>query len=234
MNWLAQIFGTRPQISAPVRNALDRYGTMREPDLRQPLHALRCVVVDVESSGLNPYRHKLISIGAVALSENVLLFGQSFEVVLRQALPSDHSNILVHRIDGTTQISGRDPAEGLADFLLFAGRAPLIGFHSDFDRVLINRATREWLGMKPKNRWLDLAFLAPALFVDRAPRVNSLDDWMQVFGIENYSRHNAVADAVATGQLFQIVSAEAARRGMRNCRDLIKLEKSQRWLGAHR
>lgn len=181
------------------------------------------MVVDIESSGLNPFHDRLISIGAVAVSDGLIRFRDSFKVVLRQDRPSDPGNILVHGIDGTTQVSGRDPEAGLIEFLTFAGKTPLVGFHADFDRVMIARATDNVLGMKPA--WLDLAILAPALFAGRLPRTATLDDWLRVFGIGNYARHNAVADAFATTQLFQIVLAQATRQGIEDGIGLIELEK---------
>ena len=231
MNWLARLWHSAPQLSAGHSQALEAWRGLPKPDLGQALQAARYVVADVETSGPNPFKDSLISIGAVAISAGLIRFDQSFEVVLRQEAPSDHGNILVHGIGGTTQVSGKDPAEGLIDFLNFSGKAPLIGFHSDFDRVVIARAVRKVLGLDPATVWLDVAVLAPALFAQRAPSAQSLDDWMRVFGITNYARHDAVADALATAQLFQIVLARAAQQGMESCADLVKLGKGRRWLG---
>jgi DNA polymerase-3 subunit epsilon len=231
MNWIARLVRRGPKLVEGHRRALDAYRNLPKPDLRRTLHATRCVVADVESSGISPFRDRLISIGAVAICDGLIRFDQSFEVVLRQEAPSEHGNILVHGIGGTTQVSGLDPAAGLIGFLEFAGKAPLIGFHADFDRVMIARAAREVLGLDPANVWLDLAALAPALFRGRAPSAQTLDDWMRVFGIDNYARHDAVADALATAQLFQIVAAQAVQQGLTSCADLIRLEKGQRWLG---
>jgi DNA polymerase-3 subunit epsilon len=63
----------------------------------------------------------------------------------------------------------------------------------------------------------------------RLPR--GLDDWMDRFGISNLSRHNALADALATAQLLQVVLAEAMKQGITTLAGLIKLEQDQRWLG---
>ena len=230
MKLLARWLRKRPQRSAASERALTAYDALPDPDLHQPLQTARCVVVDVETSGLDPFHDRLISIGAVALTGGLLRLAESFEVVLRQHTPSDERNILVHGIDGTTQASGQDAADGLAAFLEFAGKSPLIGFHADFDRTMIRRAMLAELGNEPGNAWLDVAVLAPALFADRAAAAVTLDDWLQVFDIENHSRHNARADACATAQLFQIVAAQAARHGMRSCADLMRLEKDRRWL----
>jgi hypothetical protein len=42
---------------------------------------------------------------------------ESFRAVLRQASASDDENILVHRIGGTAETEGEDPADALLRFL---------------------------------------------------------------------------------------------------------------------
>src|SRR4029453_18837088 len=45
------------------------------------------------------------------------------------------------------------------------------------------------------------------------------------------ARHGAVDGALATGQLPLVVLAEAGKQGLKNCADLKRMEKGQRWLG---
>ena len=60
----------------------------------------------------------------------------SFYHVLRQAAPSSVENILVHGIGGTEQTAGLEPAEALLAFVEYAGGAPLVAYHADFDRAI--------------------------------------------------------------------------------------------------
>ena len=191
---------------------------------------MRFIVLDVESSGLDPFRDRLLSIGAVVVSDGGIRVGEAFEIILRQDTPSAGHNILIHGIDGTTQMGGRDPRAALLAFLEYAGRAPLVGYHVDFDRVMIERAMRRALGFKPVNDWLDLARLLPALFPNQAARGRGLDHWLTAFSIENFARHAALADAFATAQLLLLVLTQAASVGRMQYADLLRLEKNQRWL----
>ena len=211
--------------------ALQAYRSREAPDPGMPCAAGRIVVVDVETSGLNPYRDRLLSIGAVAVNGGLVRLDQGFETVLRQEEPSDHGNILVHGIGGSEQISGREPAWALLDFLNFSGRDPLVGFNAAFDRIVIDRATRAALGIKPANVWLDLAILLPALFPRRVAGARTLDEWTDTFGIDNYSRHDAVADALATAQLLLVMLARARHEGLTSCAQLMSLQRNGRWLG---
>lgn len=188
--------------------------------------AMRWVVLDCESSGLDPERDRLLSLGAVAVREGRIDHADSFSAVLRQEEASGAPNILIHGIGGDAQLSGRDPFEALGEFRGYAGDSPAVAFHAAFDRALLRRVLPAW-----KARWLDLAQLAPALLPARAKSCRSLDDWLAAFGIEVPVRHDALADAYATAQLLLVLMAEAERQGIGAARDLYAAERSRRWLG---
>lgn len=190
-------------------------------------------MADVESSGLDPARDRLIAIGAIAVDGGLVRLDQTFRVVLRQESVSPGENILVHGIGGAAQRAGMAPADALLDFLDFARKDPVAGFHTDFDRMLIDRSAASVLGMHPRQRWLDLASLAPAVFPEHGARARSLDDWLHIFGIENVMRHDAVADALSTAQLLLVVLQRAQACGCESIADLMRLEKDQRWLARH-
>lgn len=203
---------------------------MPEADARVPHARQRFIVVDVESSGLNVYRDQLIAIGGVAVQEGRLMLQGSFHRVLRQDRASSHANILVHGIGGTKQIEGDEPAVVLLDFLDFIGKSPLVGFHAGFDDIMIRKAMRRHLGEPFRREWLDLAYLAPALDLASNGAPIALEGWLQKFGISNYRRHDALADAVATAQLFQVLAAKAAQSGEMRTVDLLRVAGSQAWL----
>ena len=234
MNWLRRLAGRSPVLNMKQQLALVAHRALPAIDSATPLATLRFVVADVETTGLRPNHDRLISIGAVVVEKKTIRLNESFEVIFRQPQASNTANILIHGIDGTTQMSGLAPADAMLEFLDFAGTAPLAGYHADFDRVMINREARNAIGRTPVNNWLDLAFLAPAVF-DTAgikPQL-TLDDWLQRFGIHNHARHNALADALATAQLLQVVLAQAMTDGARTLRDLMEIERDQRWLRRH-
>jgi DNA polymerase-3 subunit epsilon len=200
-------------------------GLHRGEDAMSP-RALRWVVLDCESGGLNPDRDALLAIGAVAVREGRIDHADSFGAVLRQARASEAANILIHGIGAEAQLGGRDPGEALADFARYAGSGPLVAFHAPFDRALLERAIPSW-----KRRWLDLAQLAPAVFPARAAACKSLDDWLAAFGIEHPARHDALADAYASAEMLLVLLAHAERQGLGTAGDLYAAERGRRWLG---
>ncbi len=233
MSLLGTLFGARhspPILAEPVHAAIARWNAIERDDLRDPLAAQHWLVVDVETTGLNMQQDRLIAIGAVILEGVTLRFDQSFEVVLRQSVPSASGNILIHRISGNEQTDGVDPAAALAAFLDFSRRLPCVAFHAQFDETMLKRAFKEYLGIDFSPPFVDLAFLAPALVPDAPASLRSLDDWVGHFSIPISARHRAVADAVGTAQLFQLLLRRAQTQGVGSASALFKLADDQRWL----
>lgn len=222
----------RPRLSASQQVCLKAWQALPNPDLASPFHAARYVVVDVETSGLNLVKDKLISIGAVAVVRGQIDLADSFYVVLQQAHVSDKDNILLHGITGSAQTEGIPAAQALLNFLAYLGKAPLIAFHVTFDQTMIRRAMRDHLGLNFKHKWSDVAYLAPALYPTLSAKLNSLDDWIDHFGIRNDARHHAMADALVTAQLLQVLLHQARMKKISSLVQLNQLESMQRWARA--
>ena len=232
IKWLGSWFGPKLHLR-PHQEA--RLATWRAipavPKAASVAHS-RFVVVDVETSGLNLQEDKLISIGAVAVVNGKIALGDSFYIVLQQQEASEKTNILLHGIGTAEQLKGAPPADALLDFLDFLGKDPLIAFHVTFDETMIRRALREYLGFSFKHPWLDMAYVMPSLNPPLAQRYRALDDWIGHFGIRIDARHNALADALATAQLFQVAIAQANIKEVVNFSGLYDLERAQRWVNS--
>lgn len=194
----------------------------------------RWLMVDVESSGLDPDRDRLLAVAAIGLRVDwprrrlAIALADSFEVVLRQAQGSPRDNILLHGIGIERQQQGVPAGEALAAFGAFAGAAPLLAFHAAFDRALVERHWRQALGAAPPKRWLDLEHLCGVTHPQ--VRARSLDEWLAHFGIRCAARHQAIADTLAQCELllriWPRVAAECA-----DWRGVERLAARHRWVG---
>lgn len=195
----------------------------------------RWVVLDVETSGLDVARDRLLAIAAVGLRVDWarqrldVCLGDSFEAVLRQEQASSRDNILLHGIGVQSQRAGLDPAEALRAFEAFAGAAPLLAFHSAFDEALIGRHVHQRLGHRLANPWVDIEHLCAV--THPKVRARSLDEWMAHFGITCPRRHQAAADTLAECELLQRVWPAVAAE-CRSWRQVQRLAASRRWLAA--
>ena len=189
------------------------------------------MVVDCETSGLDPSRDRLLSVGAVAVRGGRIELGESFSAVLRQDVASDPANILVHGIGDDAQRNGRPAAEVLREFSSFLGEGLPVAFHAPFDAAVLRRAMHGIAESRAPKAWLDLAQLAPALHPGPERARRALDDWLSAFSIDCPARHDALADAYATAQLLLVLLSEAERQGAGTVDRLRLLERAGRWIG---
>jgi DNA polymerase III subunit epsilon len=199
----------------------------------------RWVVLDVESSGLDAARDRLIAIAAIAVRVDTgkaprIDLGDSFEVVLAQPQPAngagvDKHNILIHGIGVQAQRQGVPPVEGLEAFEHWLADAPIMAFHAAFDETLLQRSMQATLGRRLPNAWLDLADIARVLEPDS--RARSLDDWLALRGISCAVRHQAASDALATAELMLALwPGVLAQRVTPDWDGLARLAAQRRWL----
>lgn len=181
--------------------------------IAMPLDEARFIVVDVETTGLDPRRDTLLSIGIVPVRLRHIDLGGLREIVLHhEAEVIDKNNIVVHGITPTESARGRETAAALQEFLDYIDTGWLVAFHADFDRNVLARALKMHLGAYLKNPFLDLAWLLPALFPQSTDKPRTLDDWLAHFGIAAPYRHRASADALVTAELLLLALAEARRQ----------------------
>lgn len=233
-SWIKRLLGigTKASVELPEDQMvrLERWRQLPAADLELSHYHSRYVVVDVEASGLHMAKDRLISIGAVAVVNGCIAADDAFEIILRQDEVSNSANILIHGIGGSAQSDGVEPAEALLAFLDYLGKAPLVAYHALFDQNMISRAMLKYLGEPFELPWIDLAWVMPELFRERIDAQVGLDDWLNLFGIANIQRHNAVSDAYATAMLLQAAVSKANQRNVETPAGLAKLEKMRRWL----
>lgn len=220
MSWLARLFRPRTELPEEIQRRLDVWRHLPDTDDATPLDALRLVVVDVETTGLDPRRDRLLAIGACAIEGGKLAAGAALEVLLKSEEASPRANILVHGIGPQEQARGQAAEPALLAFLEFAGHAPLVAFHAAFDQAVLGRALRETLGVRLPNPFIDLAHLAPKLVPEARLKHAGLDDWLDYFRLRVHARHRAVHDALATAELGLILLDRARAAGIESLAQL--------------
>jgi DNA polymerase-3 subunit epsilon len=192
----------------------------------------RWVVIDTETSGLDPERDALLAIGAVAVDGGGIRVADSFEVVLRNQGAGDAENVVIHGIGYGAQSEGVPLADALPAFAAYVDAAPCVGFHTGFDRAVLDRAFAAANAGPMEVTWLDVAVLAAALHPEQHNRGNrSLDDWLARYEIDTASRHSAAGDALATAELLLRLRVVAAAQGRRGFGALASMARQHRWLG---
>ena len=176
------------------------------------LREQRWVVLDLETTGLNMNKDRVLSIGAVVIEDGAIDFGQQFERTLQCADMKVAPSILIHGLAPSTIAAGSDPASALLELMEFVGDSPVLAFHAPFDQHMLGRALKDHLGYKLQHTCRDVADIAPLLCPQAHIREAGLDEWIDWFKLEVFERHNASADALATAELALILFSRARQQ----------------------
>lgn len=207
-----------PRRRADLLSEAQRARCLQLP-IAQPLdHTLlsdtRLVVVDLETTGLNVHRDRILSVGAVVIENHCIDLGSQYECTLYRENHQVSESILIHGIAPSAIAQGVDAGDALLDFMMFSGKCVFIAFHAAFDQRMLLRGLRLDLGYKLRHKFIDVAELAPMLCPEAKLPQGSLDEWQAYFGLHNSQRHNAAADALATAEIMLILLAKARGQGM--------------------
>ena len=178
---------------------------------------VRFVVLDCETSGTDPRRDRLISIGAVTVEAGEIVLEDSFEILLKVAYNA--SAVTVHGITRDEAAHGMNETDALAAFLPWLRDGVIVGHHIGFDITMLNLACQHQFNVELKNRSLDTMALTLHLEQDGAFKEQqkiqgfSLDALCSLFNVIPHDRHTAGGDAFITAQIFLRLLHLARRHG---------------------
>ena len=115
------------------------------------------VVFDTETTGLNPKKDEILSIGAVKIKGNKILTDNMLSLYLKPSKEVNIQSIKIHRIRNIDLENALEPHDGIGQFLDFIGPLPLVGYYLEFDVAMINRYIKPWLGIKLPNKQIEVS-----------------------------------------------------------------------------
>lgn len=162
-----------------------------------------CIVLDLETTGLQPRTDRILEIGALKIED-----GQetdSYHVLINPQMQ------IPYRIQELTGISqamaeaGGDPEEALRGFLDFCGELPLLGHNIMFDYSFVKHKAVN-LGLTFEKEAVDTLKIARKVLPDLASR--SLAALCRHYRIDQGNAHRALDDTKSTWQLYQCLERD--------------------------
>lgn len=163
------------------------------------------VVFDTETTGLNPKKDEILSIGAVKLKGNKILMSQKFELFVKPTREVGEQSIKIHQIRNIDLENGCEAHEAIMQFLHFIGARPLVGYYLEFDIKMINKYVKPWLGINLPNPQIEVSGLyhdKKIKFIPDGVIDLRFDVMMKELGLPIFGKHDALNDAVMTAMMY--------------------------------
>jgi len=188
----------------------------RARSLHGELENLAYVIVDIETTGLNPEADEIIEIGAIKVEG-----GELKDIFNKLIKPEKKITEDITGLTGITQdmLESELPIKPvIAQFANFIGNSALVAHNSEFDISFLKSSFKKHLNLELNN------FTTCTLLISRdiLPNLDNhkLHTVARYFGIEVSNRHRAIGDAELTYQVWLKFIEKLKERNVLTKKDL--------------
>ncbi|AXX94343.1 MULTISPECIES: 3'-5' exonuclease [Arcobacter] len=163
------------------------------------------ISLDCETTGLNPKKDEILSIGAVLIRDNKILMRKTFNVFLKPSKNINAESIKIHHIRKVDLENALNPEDAIYQLLDFIGSRPIVGYYIKFDVTIISKYTKNFIGIKLPNETIEVSSLyfktrkrsSDYEFIDL-----KFDTILKTLDIPALGKHDALNDAIMTAMMF--------------------------------
>lgn len=161
------------------------------------------IVIDVETTGLDYTREKIIEFAGVKLVNGKIK--DTFETLINAHQHIRKSSQAIHGISEEDLKDAPDEEEIFPKIFEFIGDAPIVAHNAIFDFSFLNRTSKRLYNKQIDNNYIDTQMM----FKEVYPQYEScgLDCLVNVFGFSNENRHRAMGDAMALAKCYPRLKA---------------------------
>ena len=149
------------------------------------------VVVDLETTGLDYRREKIIEFAGIKLVDNKIT--DELEILIDPQQEIRRSSIEIHGITQDMVQGAPTIEEVMPQILEFIQDYPIVAHNAIFDHSFLNQASKDLYGEGIKNPKIDTFQMYREVFPDE--HSHGMESLMNRFNIEFSVRHRAMADA---------------------------------------
>ena len=161
------------------------------------------VVIDVETTGLDYTKEKIIEFAGVKLVNGKIK--EKFETLINPHQHIRKSSQAIHGISEEDLESAPEEEEIYPKIFEFIEDAPIVAHNAIFDFSFLNRTSKRLYDKPIENNYIDTQMM----FKEVYPQYEScgLDSLVSVFQGTNEKRHRAMGDAMALAQCYPKLKA---------------------------
>ncbi|MCH8547042.1 MAG: 3'-5' exonuclease [Cryomorphaceae bacterium] len=192
------------------------------PPKNSLIQELEFVALDLEMSGLNSKKDRILSIAAVKVIDSEVVLSDMVYIEIDQAYTHPDA-AAIHELLPHHGIPEQDALETLAKY---CETRPIVGHFTNLDRAFLKAAFHR-VGVTFRNDFCDTAALLPRVDHHFHPNEHpSKNDWKlenicQRYNLPNDDMHHATGDALATALLFIRIKRALEKRGVKRLKEIV-------------
>lgn len=156
------------------------------------------IVLDVETTGLDYTKEKIIEFAAVKLVDGEIT--DKYETLINPKQHIRKSSIAVHGITQDMVEDAPTEEEAMPKIFKFIGKHPIVAHNAIFDYSFLNESSKRVFDKPFKNARIDSQFLFKEVYPDLDS--HGLANLMLKFDVQFETRHRAMADTVGLAEAY--------------------------------
>ena len=163
------------------------------------------VCFDCETTGLDPKKDDIVSIGAVIIKNNTIVSSKKFVKFVKPKTTLQAEAIKIHHIRECDLEDAEDINIVVEEFLNFIGNRTLVGYYLEFDIAMINKYIKPKIGITLPNKILEVSAIYYDYKIEKIPQANidlRFNTIMEELKIPSLGKHDAYNDAIMTSLIF--------------------------------
>lgn len=194
---------------------------------RGPWREARLVAVDIETTGLDPQRDRVISFGAVPIERGRIVAAAAVYGLVNPERDLPSESIVIHGIRPQDLLDAPTAPEALRPLAEVVRGAEVIAHAEWVERRFLSKPLRR-LGTRLPRTLLDTAQLYRLWQIEQGrpdPKFCSLTTVAEALGLPAHRPHHALGDALTTAQVFLALATHLERTGRGSVRGLRSAER---------
>lgn len=163
------------------------------------------VSIDLETTGLNPKKDEILSIGAVKIRNNEILTNESLELFVKPKYKISEKSIQIHHIRPCDLKNAIEADDAIKKVLEFIEGRTLVGYYIKFDYEMLSKYTTKLIGCKLPNKTIELS----SMYYKRRKRSSAyefvdlkFDTILKELDLPRLYKHDALNDAIMSAMMY--------------------------------
>jgi len=185
---------------------LDNYQSVERPHKNQLIKHTKLVAVDFETTGLDPSKDDIISMGFCPIVDNRIRLADCVHIVVKTKQQLTSENVAIHGLTDDILSQGMSKKKAFLKFLEFTKDHVIVAHYHQIEKVFSQNFAISVIGKSVNLNFLDTYLFAQKRMQRRQQVITQkslrLFNLRKQLGLPHYKAHNALEDAISTAELY--------------------------------
>ncbi|WBA14598.1 3'-5' exonuclease [Salinivibrio proteolyticus] len=163
------------------------------------------ISLDCETTSLDPERAELVTIAATPIQGNRILTSQALTLTLVAPKSLNAGSVRIHQLRHQDLEQGVSAEQAMTTLIAFIHNHPLVGYHIRYDKTILDRYARRFLGFPLPNPVIEVSDIYQRQLERLLPNAYhdiSMEAISRHLDLPLPARHDALDDTIAAALIY--------------------------------